>query len=88
MSTQITLEKVLITLLHSIVWCYQHSQRLYVVNKADVFFLEFLCFFCDPTDVGKLISSSSHIWMRELDHKKRLIAKELMLLNCSAGEDS
>ena len=37
-STQITLEKVLITLLHSIVWCYQHSQRLYVINKADVFF--------------------------------------------------
>ena len=31
-----------------------------VVNevKADVF-LEFSCFFCDPLDVGKLISDSS-----------------------------
>ena len=31
-----------------------------VVNKAEVdFFLEFSCFFCDPTDVGNLISGSS-----------------------------
>ena len=29
-----------------------------VVNKADVF-LEFSCFFYDPTDVGNLISGSS-----------------------------
>ena len=29
-----------------------------VVNKADVF-LEFSCFFNDPTDVGNLISGSS-----------------------------
>ena len=29
-----------------------------VVSKADAF-LEFSCFFCDPTDVGNLISSSS-----------------------------
>ena len=29
-----------------------------VVSKADVF-LELSCFFCDPTDVGNLISSSS-----------------------------
>ena len=29
------------------------------VNKAEVvFFLEFPCFFCDPTDVGNLISAS------------------------------
>ena len=31
-----------------------------VVNKAEVdVFLEFSCFFCDPTDVGNLISGSS-----------------------------
>ena len=31
-----------------------------VVNKAEVdFFLEFSCFFCDPTDVGNLVSGSS-----------------------------
>ena len=30
--------------------------------------------------------SSGHVWMRELDIK--LSAEELMLLNCSAGEDS
>ena len=27
--------------------------------KVDVFFLEFPCFFYDPTDVGNLISGSS-----------------------------
>ena len=32
--------------------------------------------------------SSSHVWMWELDHKKRLRAKELKLLNCGFGEDS
>ena len=31
-----------------------------VVNKAEVdVFLELSCFFCDPTDVGNLISDSS-----------------------------
>ena len=31
-----------------------------IVNKAEVnVFLEFSCFFCDPTDVGNLISGSS-----------------------------
>ena len=31
-----------------------------IVNKAEVdIFLEFACFFSDPTDVGKLISGSS-----------------------------
>ena len=31
-----------------------------VVNEAEVdVFLEFLCFFYDPTDVGRLISGSS-----------------------------
>ena len=31
---------------------------------------------------------SSHVRMRELDYKRRLSAKELMLLNCGAGEGS
>ena len=32
--------------------------------------------------------SSSHVWMWELDYKKRLSAEELMLVNCGVGEDS
>ena len=32
--------------------------------------------------------SSSHVWMWELDYKKKLSAEELMLLNCGAREDS
>ena len=33
--------------------------------------------------------SSGHVWMCELDcKKKRLSAEELMLLNCGVGEDS
>ena len=32
--------------------------------------------------------SNSHVWMWELDHKRRLSAEELMLLNCGAREDS
>ena len=31
--------------------------------------------------------SSSHVWMWELDHKKRLRTEELMVLNCGAGEN-
>ena len=31
-----------------------------VDNEAEVdVFLEFICFFCDPTDIGNLISGSS-----------------------------
>ena len=43
----------------STVCCDPHSFG--IVNKAeiDVFFLEFSCFFYDPTDVGNLISSLS-----------------------------
>ena len=40
------------------VGCDQHSQRFTVVNEAEVF-LEFHCFFYDPTNVGNLISGSS-----------------------------
>ena len=32
--------------------------------------------------------SSSHVQMWKLDHKIRLSAEELMILNCGAGEDS
>ena len=37
-----------------------HSQRLGIVNKAEIdVFLELSCFFYDPADVGNLISGSS-----------------------------
>ena len=37
-----------------------HSQRLGIVNKAEIdVFLELSSFFHDPTDVGNLISGSS-----------------------------
>ena len=43
----------------STVCCDPHSQRLGIVNKAEVdVFLELSCFFDDPTDVGNLISGS------------------------------
>ena len=42
----------------STVYCDPHSQRLWIVNKADVF-LELFCFFDDPANVGNLISGSS-----------------------------
>ena len=41
-------------------YCDPHSQRLGVVNKAEIdAFLELPCFFHDPADVGNLISGSS-----------------------------
>ena len=44
----------------STVYCDPHSQRLWLVNKAEIdVFLEFSCFFDDPADVGNLISGSS-----------------------------
>ena len=46
----------------SIVCCDLHSQGFGVVYKVETdffFFLEFSCFFDDPTDVGNLISGSS-----------------------------
>ena len=44
----------------STVYCDPHSQRFGIVNKAEVdVFLELLCFFSDPADVGNLISGSS-----------------------------
>ena len=48
------------------VCCDPHSQRLCVINKAEVdsevvpeVFLELSCFFYDPADVGNLIAGSS-----------------------------
>ena len=39
-----------------------------VVNEAGIdVFLEFSCFFCDPTDVGNLISGSSAFSKSSLD---------------------
>ena len=32
--------------------------------------------------------SSGHVWMWELEDKKKLSAEELMLLHCGVGEDS
>ena len=49
-------------------------QRHYFVNK-------------DPSRQGYGFSNS-HVWMRELDYKRKLSTEELMLLNCSVGEDS
>ena len=55
----------------STVCCDPHNGLLGfgIVSEADVF-LEFSCFFCDPADVGNLISgsfafskSSLNIWM-------------------------
>ena len=44
----------------STVCCNPHSQKLGLVNEAEVnVFLELSCFFDDPADVGNLISDSS-----------------------------
>ena len=32
--------------------------------------------------------SHTHVWMQELDCKKKLSTEELMLLNCGVGEGS
>ena len=37
-------------------------------------------------NLSKLGFSSSHVWMWELDHKEGWALKNLMLLNCGAGE--
>ena len=44
----------------STVYCDPHSQRLYIVNKAEIdVFLKLSCFFDGPADVGNFISGSS-----------------------------
>ena len=37
---------------------------------------------------SKLQFSGSHVWMRELDSKKKLSTEEMMPSNCGAREDS
>ena len=54
----------------STVYCDPHSQRLGIVNKAEIdVFLELSCFFHDPTDVGNLISGSSGFsnWLEHVE---------------------
>ena len=44
----------------STVYCDPHSQRICIVNKAEIdVFLELSCFFHDPAGVANLISGSS-----------------------------
>ena len=48
-----------------------HSQRLVIVNKAEIdVFLELSCFFDDPADVGNLISGSSAFSKASLNNWK------------------
>ena len=53
----------------STVCCDPHSQRLGIINKAEVdVFLELSCFFYDPMDVHNLISGSSAFSKVQLEH--------------------
>ena len=55
----------------SAVYCETHSQRLGIVNQAEIdVFLELSCFFDDPADVGSLISGSSAFSKTSLNIKK------------------
>ena len=55
----------------STVYCDPHSQRLWLVNKAEIdIFLELSCFFHDPADVGNLISGSSAFSKTSLNIRK------------------
>ena len=52
------------------------SKGCSIVNEAEVdffFFLEFLCFFYDPTNVGKLISDSYAFYKSRLYFRKVLV---------------
>ena len=53
------------------VCCDPHSQGFSIVNEAEVdVFLEFSCFFDDPTDVGNLISGSAAFYKSSLNIRK------------------
>ena len=53
------------------IYCDPHSQRLGLVNKAEInVFLELSCFFDDPADLGNLISGSSAFSKTRLKLKK------------------
>ena len=46
-------------------------------------------YFADKGSSGQsYVFSSSHVWMWELDHIRKLSTEEMMLLNCGVGEDS
>ena len=52
-------------------YCYPHSQRLGIVNKAEVnVFLELSCFLHDLADVGNLISGPSAFSKTSLNIRK------------------
>ena len=55
----------------STIYCDPHSQRLGIVNKAEIdVFLELSCLFDDPSDVGNLISGSSAFSKTSLNIRK------------------
>ena len=58
----------------STVYCDPHSQRLGIVNKAEIdVFQELSCFFHDPADVGNLISGSSAFSKTSLNMRKFMV---------------
>ena len=60
------------------VYCDPHSQRLGIVNKAEIdVFLEFSCFFNDPAGVGNLISGSSAFSTTSLNIWKFMVHVQL-----------
>ena len=62
----------------STVYCDPHSQRLCIVNKAEIdVFLELSCVFDDPSDVGNLISGSSAFSKTSLNIRKFMV-RELL----------
>ena len=77
----------------SISWRIFHSlcdpQKCFsIVNEADVF-LQISCFFCDPMDVGNLVSGSSafskfslHIWNFLVHILLKTSLKDFELLPC------
>ena len=52
----------------STVCCNPHSQRLGIVNKAELDFFWNSCLFNDPTNVGHLISGYSAFFKIQLEH--------------------
>ena len=58
----------------STIYCDPHSQRLGIVNKAEIdVFLELFCLFDDPADVGNLISGSSAFSKTSLNIRKFMV---------------
>ena len=56
------------------VCCDPHSQKIFIVSKAEIdVFLELSCFFDDPADVGNLISGSSAFSKSNLNSWKFIV---------------